>query len=228
MLTCRTQHNPTHIVPTGDAGRDIAAAWKACATAAAWADMAVLPASWVPSTYGCASIAAQQSTLSAELRLAIAGTCGRSLTVTDSTGAVVLATDTGQKVGRVAVRAGNLVVGVLTESLWSPIAARELMLGGAELLIAPTATVAATAEEAELQAALLQTRGFENAAAVVRVNHAAPRGDGGSALANWYVQIYMLYHSGLPSPIVEVVNAVHYTCSWGGPLHVCMGRCGLM
>jgi len=74
-----------------------------------------------------------------------------------------------------------------SQQLWLPLEARSAMLGGAELLIVPVhqGGTAAAARSNTLEDGALLTRGFENAMAVVRVNHGEPRGAGRSGMANW-------------------------------------------
>ena len=82
-------------------------------------------------------------------------------------------------IGTLNTTAGPVSIGVLAgaAALNEPMAARSLMLAGAELIVNVVAE-----EEGDLTERdddVLMTRGFENAAAVARVSHAR------SAVANW-------------------------------------------
>ena len=82
-------------------------------------------------------------------------------------------------IGTLNTTAGPVAIGVLAgrAALDDPMAARSLMLAGAELIVNVVAE--GEGDLTERDDDVLMTRGFENAAAVVRVSHDR------SAVANW-------------------------------------------
>jgi N-carbamoylputrescine amidase len=169
---------------TGDHTRDLKMGWEACTSVAAWSDLAIFPAGWL-SMPQCAT--AEQQALSAKLGLAILATCSDQLTLTDSSGTILFSGSRNMPVSTLQTESGSVRIGALSgnEALWSPLAARALMLGGAELIVVPVEVGASDKASELLEDSMLLSRGFENTAAVARVNHAGPRGGGHSALANW-------------------------------------------
>ena len=180
--------------------------WANCRASA---DLVLFPAAYFSGAGGCAAVAAEQGEVSRNASVAIASTCGGSgIMLTDARGRRVPllthagtgGTDSGAHVVQTATLAVGAAEQTLTlgfvvgyPALWSPLAPRLAMLHGAELIVAPVAWTPDdegwdSDEEAIVEDAMLLSRGFENAAAVARVNYGrgARGGFGGrSALASW-------------------------------------------
>ena len=177
--------------------------------AAQGADLAVLPEAFLPAP--CPAHTPAFAALARRLAIAAVLTCddpdGRSAAVlVDRTGRALLrasaikapppaagagaaAAPSYRRDPSVAVlqtARGNATVGLVVglPDLWDPLVPRALGVAGAELILNPM-----RARVRDRDTAMLLTRGFENVAAVVRVNPPAGAGPGGgnglSAIANW-------------------------------------------